>query len=200
VNLAYKIQHLWFCTVESSVRVQDFGCAGVGCVFCVLAATWVWSGNYCFNRGRRYLRKMQRRLVSTKLTTSCQWKKMVSPILSIIFLVEVATLQSCSIHFLARSVATLIKKWAKVVDLLWSFCFWQEDFAYMFPWWWGLIGIFGLFWIGDRCHERLTIYRRLTKVSIWLYHAWEQELGCLWFPTLCVLFPGTNVSTKLGLT
>jgi hypothetical protein len=154
VNLAYKIQHLWFCTVESSVRVQDFGCAGVGCVFCVLAATWVWSGNYCFNRGRRYLRKMQRRLVSTKLTTSCQWKKMVSPILSIIFLVEVATLQSCSIHFLARSVATLIKKWAKVVDLLWSFCFWQEDFAYMFPWWWGLIGIFGLFWIGDRCHEK----------------------------------------------
>ncbi|CAK9878649.1 unnamed protein product [Sphagnum jensenii] len=39
--------------------------------------------------GRRYLRKMQRRSGSTKLTTSCQWKKMVSPILLLIFLVEV---------------------------------------------------------------------------------------------------------------
>ncbi|CAM6047248.1 unnamed protein product [Sphagnum compactum] len=39
--------------------------------------------------GRRYLRKMRRRSGSTKLTTSCQWKMMVSPILSIIFLVEV---------------------------------------------------------------------------------------------------------------
>ncbi|CAM6022689.1 unnamed protein product [Sphagnum balticum] len=45
--------------------------------------------------GRRYLRKMQRS-GSTKLTTSWQWRKMASPILSIIFLVEVATLQSCS--------------------------------------------------------------------------------------------------------
>ncbi len=176
-------------------------CGCVGCVFCVLAATWVWSGNSCFNRERRYLRKMQRRSGSTKLTTSCQWKKMVSPIVSIIFLVEIATLQSCSIHFLARSVATLLKKWTKVVDLLWSFClFWHEDSANMFPWWWGLIGIFGLLWIGDRCHKSLTVYWRLTKVSIWLYHAWEQELGCLWFPTLRVLFSGTNVSTKLGLT
>jgi len=184
--------------MESSVRMQDFGWMD-GCVFCVLAATWVWSGNYCFNRGRRYLRKMRRRSGSTKLTTSCQWRKMASPILSIIFLVEVATLQSCSIHFLARSVATLLKnepRWWLVVKFLF---FWQEESAYMFPWWWGLIGIFGLLWTDDRCHESLTIYRKLTKVSIWLYHAWEQELGCLWFPTLHVLFSGTNVSTKLRL-
>ncbi len=28
-NLVYKIQYFWFCIVESSVRVQDFGCEGV---------------------------------------------------------------------------------------------------------------------------------------------------------------------------
>jgi hypothetical protein len=64
---------------------------------------------------------MRRRSGSTKLTTSCQWRKMASPILSIIFLVEVATLQSCSIHFLARSVATLEKnepRWWLVVKFL----------------------------------------------------------------------------------
>ncbi len=122
----FGVQDLVFLVLHCGILCKSagfwmWGC--VGCVFCVLAATWVWSGNYCFNRGRRYLRKMQRKSGRTKLTTSCQWKKMVSPILSIIFLVEVATLQSCSIHFLARSVATLLKKWTKVVDLLWSFCF-----------------------------------------------------------------------------
>ncbi|KAH9560641.1 hypothetical protein CY35_06G116800 [Sphagnum magellanicum] len=40
-------------------------------------------------RGRTYLRNIRRRSGSTKLTTSCQWRKMASPILSIIFLVEV---------------------------------------------------------------------------------------------------------------
>jgi hypothetical protein len=58
VNLAYKIKHLWFCTVESSVIVAGLWmCGYVGCVFCALATTWVSSGNfgnYCLSRGRRY--------------------------------------------------------------------------------------------------------------------------------------------------
>ncbi len=120
----FGVQDLAFMVLHHGILCKTAGfwmCGYVGCVFCVLAATWVWSGNYCFNRGRRYLGKMRRRSGSTKLTTSCQWRKMASPILSIIFLVEVATLQSCSIHFLARSVATLEKnepRWWLVVKFL----------------------------------------------------------------------------------
>ncbi len=122
----FGLQDLAFMVLHCGILCKSAGfwmCGYVGYVFCVLAPTWVWSGNYCFNWGRRYLRKMWRRSGSTRLTTSCQWRKMASPILSIIFLVEVATLQSCSIHFLARSVAAFFKKWTKVVDLLWSFSF-----------------------------------------------------------------------------